>query len=73
MTMATYKCPSCSKMMATGFVTAGRGIRWRTDGGFHLTVFGGEPVVSMWRSSGTPAARCVPCALVLIDSKAGGA
>jgi hypothetical protein len=70
MTTAGYDCPSCGRHMEAGFVTAGKGLRWRSDGRMHLTVFGGEPVISMWRSRGTPAARCSSCSLVLVE--AGG-
>ena len=71
--MADYDCPGCAQRMDAGFVTAGKGIRWRRDGGFHLTVFGGERIVSMWNSSGTPAARCKACGLVLIQTAPRGA
>lgn len=68
--MVRYDCPSCHKSMEEGFVTAGKGVKWRTDKRLRLTVFGGDPIISMWRSSGTPACRCTDCGLVLIATGA---
>lgn len=66
--MAGHDCPSCARRMEAGFVQAGKGLWWRADGRFRLTVFGGESLISMWRSRGTPAKRCRPCGLVLVQT-----
>ena len=64
---SAFDCPRCRKPMESGFVTAGKGLKFRKDGRFHLTIFGGDPIISMWRSSGTPAWKCTACRLVLVD------
>ena len=55
--------------MQAGFVGAGKGLRWHADKGIHWTVFSGEPIISLMRMRGTPAARCTACGLVLIETK----
>lgn len=65
--MQTYTCPGCHRSMEEGFVGAGRGLRWRSDGRFGmLRAFNGETLISMWSSRAVPATRCRGCGLVLI-------
>lgn len=61
------RCPRCGVAMRSGFVTAGKGLKFRNTGRFHLTVFGGIPLISMWNSRGTPAWLCETCQVVVID------
>lgn len=60
-------CPRCGKPMDNGFVTAGKGLRFREDGRVHWTLMGGETLISMWKMAGTAAWDCPACHLAVID------
>ena len=60
-------CPRCGQPMEDGFVTAGKGLKFRDEGRIHLTIFGGETLISMWKMGGTAAWECAACQLALVD------
>jgi len=67
-----FACPGCSKPMKGGFVTAGKGLKFRDNGRFRLTIFGGIPIIGMWTSRGVPAWHCEACGLVVLRQEGRG-